>query len=104
PTGPVESHEHASELLFTPGGQERRPLHRPDASADADGPEIAAQRLAHRVQGRIRMKVARVEAVGVAGLGQKLPGLAGIVGRWIDGERELEGPRDDRPRQTRGAE
>src|SRR5204862_5978559 len=92
------------EPLFAPGGEERRSLHRPDARADANGPEIAGQRLAHGIQRRIRIELSGVEAAWVAGLGQKLSGLAGIVWGRIERERELEGSRNNRAGQARGAE
>src|SRR6059036_1611167 len=40
---------------------------------------------------RERVEVAGVEAVGVAGLDEELLGSPGIVGRWVEGQRVLEG-------------
>ena len=82
----------------------RNALHGPDLRPDAHGLEIAGQGLAHGVVGRERVELAGVEAVRIAGLGQELLGLPGLIGRRLEGQGELEAPGDDAARQLREAE
>src|SRR5207245_7269654 len=103
PAGAVQTHDDAFELPFAPGGEEGRPLQRTDPRADADRLQIAGERLAQGDEWRIWIEVAGIEPVRVAGLGQELLRPGWIVRRRIDGERELEAPRNDgarRPRET----
>src|SRR3989475_8900056 len=90
--------------LLPPRGLEGRALHRLDPRPDPDGLEIAGQRLAHREVGREGVEVARVEAVRIAGLGEELLRPLRVVARWIEGQRELEAPRDDTAGRLREAE
>src|SRR5262249_42995277 len=55
--GAVEPHQHALEPLIAPGGEIGGALHRPDARTDTDGSKIARERLAHRVERRIRIEL-----------------------------------------------
>jgi len=41
------------------------------------------------------MEIPRIESVGIAGLGQQLLGLGGIIGVWVDWQRKLESLRHD---------
>src|SRR5262245_54200951 len=102
--GSVEPHDHALELLLAPGGEQRGPLQRSDASANADRSEITGERLTHRVERRIRIEVAGIESIREAGLGQEVFGLGGIVGWRFEREREFEAPRDDRAGRSRETE
>src|SRR5207245_7353515 len=98
--GSVEPHDHALELLLAPRREQSRPLQRPDTRANADGSEVTGERLAHRVQRRVRIEVAGVESTREAGLGQEVFGLAWIVGRRSERGREVEAPGNDRAGRT----
>ena len=102
--GRVDADADPFQLLLQPRRLERRALHRDDPGLDADGPEIGADRLPHRVVGRIRIQIAGVEAVGVARLGQQLLGLRRIVGIGLERERELELARHHAAGETGRAE
>src|SRR5207245_6850083 len=83
------------QLLLVPGGHERRALHCAYAGVDPDALEIAADGLGQRRVGRERREVTRVEAVGIARLGQELLGALGIERRRLDLQREVELRRDE---------
>src|SRR5437660_11473882 len=83
------------QLLLVPGGHERRALHCAHPGADPDALEIAADGLGQRRVGRERREVTRVEAVGIARLGQELLGALGIERRRLDLQREVEFRRDE---------
>ena len=95
---------HALELL----GLERREiggaLHRPHLRPDADGAEIPDDRLAQaEVRGQL-VKLAGVEAVGVARLGEQLLRARRVVRVRLERQRELEGARHEVAGGLGGAE
>src|SRR5207245_8449620 len=83
---------HTLELLRSPRREEGGPLHRPHLELDPEAADIVHDGFAPRKERRRHVELPRVEAVRVAGLGQELPGLRGIVGCRLDGQRELAGP------------
>ena len=95
PAGAGGAHEEIAELLVAPGGEQGGALHRAHARADADRPEVVGDGLAHRVVGRERRELARVEAVGEAGLGQQRLGALRVVGIGRDRQGELLVPGHD---------
>src|SRR5262249_43390775 len=66
--------------------------------------EIRGQRFAHREVRRPWIKVAGIEAVRIAGLGEEPPGLRRIVRVGLEEAGELEGTGDERARGPREAE
>ena len=97
-------HDDPAQLLLAPRREECRALHRAHPGLDADGLQITDDGLAHRVVGREGIEVARVEAVRIAGLGEQLLGVRGVVGGRLHGDRELEDARHDRAREPGEAE
>src|SRR3989454_842046 len=84
-----------AELLLPPARKEGGALQRPHPRLDPDGAQVVGDGLRHGVVGRLGRELATVEAVRVAGLDQELLGALRVVGVWIDGDRELDRPRDD---------
>ena len=95
-------------------------LHRPDAergwrqepAAETQRPRLVRQGLdvppgvprAWPLPGSaLGVDVARVEALGISGLGEEAPGAGRIVRMGLDAQREVQDAGDDRPRQPREA-
>src|SRR4029453_4298177 len=75
-------------LLVAVGAPVRGPLARDQLAADADLLQVVGDRLLHVRVRDVQVVVARVEPVGVAGLGQQLLGLGG--GERVGGGRPVE--------------
>src|SRR3989442_4913045 len=86
---PQAAEDQALELLVAPRREEGGPLHRADLRPDPDRRQVAADRLAHGVVGRVDREVAGVESARIAGLGQELTGPPGVVRVGFDRQREL---------------
>src|SRR5215467_13780258 len=82
----------------------RGALHRPHLQPDANGLEVADDRLTEREVRRQLIELAGVEAVGIPGFGQELLGPNRIVRMRLDRQRELEGAGDEIAGGRRGAE
>src|SRR5256712_4412269 len=100
-TRAADADDHVFELAVAPGRGQSRALHGPDLRADPDSLEVPGQRLAHRDIGRPR--IAGVEAVRIARVGEEAPGLRGVVGVRLEELRELQRARDQRPGDLREA-
>src|SRR5205807_4920273 len=74
---------------------ERRPLERPQLGADAYFAKIVEYRLGVLGEGQVAVKVAGVEAVGVARIRQQLLGSDRVVGRGRRGPEVVEAFRND---------
>src|SRR6266850_898355 len=92
---PADIQHNAAEFPLAPRRHERGAVHDAHPRADADGLQPSGYRLAHRVVGRERREVSRIESVGMTGLGQELAGARGIVRMRVDWQRELEVSRHD---------
>src|SRR6266487_5764332 len=73
--GARDADNHVLQLLLAPCGRHGRALHGANPGADADILQIPGERLAHREVGRPGIEIARVEAAGIAGLGEQALGL-----------------------------
>src|SRR5207248_6652504 len=72
--------DEALVLLLGPSPEKGHPLDRPEPHPDAGRVEVIDHGLADIGDRGVAEVVAGVEAVGVAGLGEELPGPGGIVG------------------------
>src|SRR5438477_285533 len=86
------------ELLLGPAPEEGDPFDRAQPHADAGRVEVIDDGLADVGDGGVTEVVAGVEAVGVAGLGEELPGPRRVVGEPGRLPVELEAARNDGPR------
>src|SRR5262249_14989912 len=89
------THIHRPLSFFVARAANIAARHRAQPRLDADRREVVGDGLAGREIGRPRIKVATLEAVRVAGLGQQLFGLRGIVGMGLERQRKLEAGRHD---------
>src|SRR6266851_442574 len=101
---PDDDQDDTAELLLPPLGEVGGALHRARLRADADGLEIALDRLGHGVVRRERIEVAALEAVRVHRLRQELLGPRGILGGRLVRHRVLEDPRHEVAGEAREAE
>ena len=92
------------QLLLLIGLHERRALQRAELRPDAGRLEIVLHRLAETGGPRVAPEISGVEAFGVPGLREELPGLRGVV--LIDRRLpvELEAGRDEAPGDLREPE
>ena len=104
PEGAADAVDEVLQLLLLVPLEEGCPLERPDPRPDPHSLQVAHQRLTHGGGCGIAPEVSGVEASRIAGLGEELLGLGGIVGVRGRLPEEIEALRDDAPGDPRESE
>src|SRR5262249_56669667 len=96
--GAVRARQAVGDLAAPPLREERGALEGTQACPDSDCLQVVDDGLGEIREGGIAGVVAGIEAIRIAGLGQKLAGVLGIVRNRRRWPRGLEGGGDDAPR------